>query len=90
MPCRSDDPECSVPSVPDWMLCEALVILDKAGLVDECSDQLREWWYSHQKKEEGRVRAEAAAKLSDRERIALKIDARGNFIGTRVIGGKKR
>jgi hypothetical protein len=75
------------------MLCEAMVILEKymgkTALAKECSQQLLEWWQRHQMKEEDRVRAEAAGKLTERERMALGIDERGQNTRTRLIRGSK-
>lgn len=78
MPCRDGGPEPE--ASPAWMLCEAMVILEKNGLFDECSDQLKRWWDSHKAVEEGRVRREAAARLDPRQRLALGIDENGNPI----------
>lgn len=88
MPCR-DDGYPQEKTAPAWMLCEAMVILEKAKLVSECSEQLQVWWDNHQQQEQDRVRAEAAAKLSERERIALGIDASGQNTRTRLIRGRK-
>ena len=95
MPCR-DDGYPTQETAPAWMLCEAMIIIEKLiplaedanDLRDWCSQQLVDWWSVHQKKEDARVRQEAAAKLTARERSALKVDAQGNFIGTRVITKK--
>jgi hypothetical protein len=64
-----------------------MVILERAGegAYEECSQQLRDWWSAHKVKEEDRVRAEAAAKLTDRERLALGIDVSGKPTRTRVV-----
>ena len=93
MPCRSGDEDCVTPAAPEhvsapaWMLCEAMVILSNEDLLSECSVQLQAWWREHQVKEAGRVRAEAAAKLTIRERLALNIDIHGNSIAAQ---GTKR
>lgn len=88
MPCRDGGPEPE--TVPAWMLCEALVIIEKAEQLPECSKQLLDWWHAHQEKEEDKVRAEAASKLSARERLALGIDECGqNVKRTRFIRSRK-
>lgn len=87
MPCRDGGPEPE--TAPAWMLCEAMVIIEKAGQGPECSEQLWQWWGRHKVAEEDRVRAEAAAKLSERERLALGIDERGQNTRTRVVRGRK-
>lgn len=88
MPCNDGGP--SPEQAPAWMLCEAMIIIDKGGLHDECSEQLKRWWENHQEAEEGRVRREAVAKLSPRERHALGLDDHGNAMKkTRVVRGRK-
>lgn len=76
MPCRDGGPEPE--TAPAWMLCEAMIIIDKAGVHDECSEQLKRWWEAHQEGEAQRVRREAAAKLNARELHALGLDLHGN------------
>jgi hypothetical protein len=75
------------------MLCEAMVILEKymgpVAMSKECSQQLLDWWRRHQQSEEDRVREEAAAKLTDLERLALGIDERGQNTRTRLIRSRK-
>lgn len=77
MPCRDGGPDCEQPTAPSWMLCEAMIIIEKAGVKDECSQQLLAWWRAHSLGELDRVRREAAEKLDPRERQALGIDERG-------------
>lgn len=76
MPCRDDGyPNENVPS---WMLCEAMVIIDNMNLLNECSAGLHSWWRKHAKEEETRVRREALAKLTPRERVALGLNSDGS------------
>lgn len=86
MPCRDGGPDCDTPTPsgpPDWMLCEAMIIIEKNGLIEECSAQLIAWWKQHSRKERDRVRREAAQKLSYQERKALGIDENGNRAKTK-------
>jgi hypothetical protein len=48
------------------------------SLLQKVSDELRAWWRNHKVNEERRVRGEAAAKLTDRERLALGINFDGS------------
>ena len=77
MPCRDDGPVDLQETAPAWMLCEAMVIIERSGVKEECSSQLLAWWRTHSKKEEDRVRKEAAAKLSRRELQALGLNDLG-------------
>lgn len=81
MPCRDDGPGVERKTVADWMLCEAMIIIDKGGLIDECSEQLLKWWNEHQADEVDRVKREAAKKLTYQERKALNIDENGQTLG---------
>lgn len=81
MPCRDGGPEPETAAA--WMLCEAMIIIEKNGLLEECSDQLIAWWKQHARKEQDRVRREAAAKLSYQERKALGIDENGQRTKTK-------
>jgi hypothetical protein len=56
------------------LLCEACSLLENAGLLGQASDELRQWYVKHEKKEEHKVRLEAAEKLSERERRLFGID----------------
>jgi len=88
MPCR-DDGNPTEETTPAWMLCEAMTILEKLEFTKTCSSQLLFWWESHKIKEEDRVRVEAASKLSERERLVLGIDAKGQLTRTRVIKARR-
>lgn len=57
-----------------YLLCEACALLEDAGLLSKMSSELKEWYAKHEKKEEHKVRLEAAEKLSERERRLLGID----------------
>jgi len=60
------------------MLCEAMTLIESTPkLLSQCSPELQSWWKVHGTKEDERVRREAAAKLSPRERLALGIDTEG-------------
>lgn len=78
MPCRDDYPIEQVPSVPDYMLCEAMTLIEQHGLLKECNPSLRSWWSAHKSSEQSKVRREAAQRLDARQRLALNIDADGN------------
>jgi hypothetical protein len=88
MPCTYDEP-CEPVAQLTPLLCEAMVILERAGQLDECSKGLAGWWRKHSEAEDDKIRAEAAAKLSPRERRALSINDDGSF-KTRLIKKVKR
>ena len=89
MPCR-DDGYPTEEQAPAWMLCEAMTIIENNELMGEPSKDLLAWWKLHSEKEEARVRAEAARKLTSRERLALGINSDGqNVRMTRLVRGKK-
>jgi len=81
MPCRDGGPEPE--ASPAWMLCEAMIIIEKNGLLEECSAQLIAWWKQHSRNERDRVRREAAQKLNFQERKALGIDENGQRAKTK-------
>lgn len=83
MPCK-DDGDCI--TVPEWMLCEALVIIENNELIGECSKDLHSWWIKHGTQEAARVKREAAAKLTPRERRVLGLDVDGKPLKNRVTG----
>lgn len=56
------------------LLCEACSLLENSGLLDKASPELKDWYAKHEKKEEHKVRLEAAEKLSERERRLFGID----------------
>ena len=79
MPCN--DGQCTEPeTTPKHLLCEAMTIIDNCNLKGECSAELLVWWRDHQAEEDSRVRREAAAKLTVRERFAIGIDAEGRSL----------
>ena len=86
MPCRVDvcsvchhyDCRCHEPFFKKWQgfdhegaLCDALNIIESAGLLKSVDAEVREWWSDHEEREKDRIKAEALAKLSPRERRAL-------------------
>ena len=56
------------------LLCEACSLLENTGALVHASQELKDWYKKHEKKEEHKVRLEAAEKLSERERRLLGID----------------
>jgi len=57
------------------LLCEACDLLEAAHVLDErASDGLRAWAKEHEKSEVERVRREALAKLTPKERRALGLE----------------
>lgn len=76
MPCRSDGYEDTPPVTKkedriDHLLCEALDLLDDRKKLSDGSDELQKWAKNHRKREEERVRREALAKLTTREKKLL-------------------
>lgn len=53
------------------LLCEAVDILEKNNLLRRVSKELKAWATEHEKGEVARIRKEALAKLSPKERRAL-------------------
>lgn len=54
-------------------LCDVLTILDKENLLYEVDEVVVNWWQKHTKEEEEKIRKEAYAKLTPRERKVLKL-----------------
>lgn len=54
-------------------LCDVLTILDNENLLDEVDKVVVNWWQKHTKEEEEKIRKEAYAKLTPRERKVLKL-----------------
>lgn len=76
MPCSDGGPsECDF--YKEW-LCEAVSLLEQFNLHNSVRLELQEWWRAHRDREQARARAEAVAKLTPRERLALGLDAEGN------------
>ena len=74
MPCKDDYPidyKNTTTKNLDPLLCEACDLLEKHGLLIETSKELQTWAKLHEKKEYNRIRVEALAKLSPKERRAL-------------------
>jgi hypothetical protein len=89
MPCHdgcNSDAAQATQLANDWQLCEAMVIIEKHGMLSECSQDLISWWKQHGTLEDARVKREAATKLDDRERLALGIDREGNPTKKKKLG----
>ena len=80
MPCRDDypaNPEHTVLGIKAKLiplLCEACDLLEKKGLLDQASADLRAWAKEHEAEEFSRIRREALDKLSPKERRALGLE----------------
>lgn len=71
MPCRNDYPDNADGPCLDVLLCEAMDIIEQAGLVKKMSPELSAWFAKHEAAEVERVKAEALAKLTPKEKRAL-------------------
>jgi hypothetical protein len=82
MPCRDDrdddykysNGEAAARKELEPLLCEALSLLEDAGILSKLSPELARWYKAHEACEADRVRYEAVLKLSERERRLLGID----------------
>ena len=75
MPCRDDGPMCPEETDNiDYLICEAVDILETHYLLRSCSKELIKWAKQHEKNEVTRVKKEALAKLSPKERRALGLE----------------
>lgn len=54
--------------------CEAMTLLEQCGHLPSMSDKARKIWAAHEKLEEDRIKQEAMAKLTTRERRILGLD----------------
>jgi hypothetical protein len=54
-------------------LCDILTLLENQGLLCKVGipQDIMEWWSGHQSKEQEKIKSEAMAKLSDKEKRAL-------------------
>jgi hypothetical protein len=79
--CGHYDCRCSDPHFKKWRafdvegaLCDVLTALESslgADALKHLDKKTLEWWYDHEDREKDRIKTEALAKLSPRERRAL-------------------
>ncbi len=77
MPCRDDYPSTEAYNIRaelEPLLCEACDLLEKEGLLEKSSADLRAWAKKHEAQEFSRIRKEALDKLSPKERRALGLE----------------